>query len=120
SGTNQLKWIDFDYNYTYQGRENIFGYDIFGLGNVFTFITARGDVLIEDLQKNKPNIYNQININDRNIIFRNRVVNLKKIYPYIPQELNLILLHFGINANMFYLNTGEFLSSLIDVREKLK
>jgi hypothetical protein len=28
-------------------------------------------------------------------VFHNRVANLKKIYPYIPENLNRVLIHFS-------------------------
>ena len=49
---------------------------------------------------------------DVNIVFNNRVANLKKIYPYIPEALNRILLHFSKGANWFYENTAQLLDDL--------
>ncbi len=54
-----------------------------------------------------------------NIIFNNRVVNLKKVYPYVPDELNLILLHFSMAADIFYDNTDQLLHDLREARDKL-
>jgi len=49
---------------------------------------------------------------DLNIVFNHRVVNLKKVYPYIPQELNRVLLHFSKGANRFYETTDQLLNDL--------
>ena len=38
--------------------------------------------------------------------------NLKKIYPYIPQHLNRILLHFSEGAHCFYETTDQLLEDL--------
>ena len=54
-----------------------------------------------------------------NIIFNNRVVNLKKVYPYVPAELNNILLHFSMAADTFYDNTDQLLNDLHEARVKL-
>ncbi|MBW1768138.1 MAG: serine/threonine protein kinase, partial [Deltaproteobacteria bacterium] len=43
------RWIDFDFNYRH--RENIYGYDLFGLGNVLVFLVGMGDVLLRDLKR---------------------------------------------------------------------
>jgi hypothetical protein len=47
-----------------------------------------------------------------NIVFKNRIANLKKIYPYIPESLNRVLMHFSKGANWFYENTDQLLDDL--------
>ena len=49
---------------------------------------------------------------DLNIVFNNRVANLKKIYPYIPESLNRVLMHFSKGANWFYEDTAQLLDDL--------
>ncbi len=104
------RWIDFDFNYRH--RENIFGYDLFGLGNVLVFLAGMGDVLLQDLSLEDHPALKALDEEDLNIVFHNRVVNLKKIYPYIPHALNQILLHFSKGANRFYETTGQLLDDL--------
>ncbi|MBI5583849.1 MAG: hypothetical protein HY892_08490, partial [Deltaproteobacteria bacterium] len=91
--TKDYRWIDFDFNYHH--RENIYGYDLFGLGNILAFLTGKGDVLIQDLKREGPALVARLREEDLNIVFKNRVVNLRKIYPYIPESLNQVLLHFS-------------------------
>ena len=43
----------------------------------------------------KPDILDRLTEDDVNIVFHNRVNNLKKIYPYIPEKLNRVLMHFS-------------------------
>jgi len=106
------RWIDFDFNYRH--RENIFGYDLFGLGNILIYLVGKGDILIHDLKtKNHPALA-RIDKADINIVFQNRVANLQKIYPYIPGPLNRVLLHFSNGANRFYEHTGQLLEDLTE------
>jgi hypothetical protein len=91
--SGEYRWIDFDYNYHH--RENMFGYDLFGLGNILLFIAGKGDVLTTDLRAGNHPALSLLSESDFNIVFRNRVANLKKIYPYIPDRLNTVLLHFS-------------------------
>jgi len=105
-----FRWIDFDFNYRH--RENIYGYDLFGLGNVLAFLAGMGDVLLQDLKQQDHPVLRSLREEDLNIVFRNRVVNLKKIYPYIPDALNRVFLHFSRGANRFYETTGELLEDL--------
>lgn len=116
--TGKYKWIDFDFNYWH--KENMFGYDLFGLGNVFIYLAGRGDVTVQQISKEGLSSSFNLNSNDLNIIFKNRIVNLKKIYGYIPESINLILLHFSRGAGVFYDKTEQLLTDLQEARNELK
>ncbi|MBU0730471.1 MAG: hypothetical protein KKE17_08920 [Proteobacteria bacterium] len=109
------RWIDFDYNYMH--GESMWGFDLQGLGNIIIFLTGRGDVLVPDLYNNQRDLFDSLWGEDLNISYKNRVANLKKIYPYIPDSLNRILLHFSIGAKIFYETTGQMLDDLAKARE---
>ena len=117
STTGLARWIDFDFNYLH--KENMFGYDLFGLGNILVYLVGRGDVTVQKLQQESSPALARITANDVNIIFNNRVVNLQKVYPYVPEALNLILLHFSVGANTYYDSTEQFLHDLLEARENL-
>jgi hypothetical protein len=111
--SGRYRWIDFDFNYMH--RENMFAYDLFGLGNILMFIVGMGDVLIGDLRRNNPEVLDKLSPQDLNIVFHNRLSNLKKLYPYIPESLNRILLHFSTGAEIHYENTTQLLSDMDEV-----
>ncbi|MDH4206430.1 MAG: serine/threonine protein kinase [Desulfobacteraceae bacterium] len=112
--SGHYRWIDYDFNY--HQRENIYSYDLFGLGNILIFLVGKGDVLLPNLiQEKHPALY-RIRTEDENIVFHNRVANLRKIYPYIPERLNRILLHFSKGANRFYETTNQLLEDLEEYR----
>lgn len=102
--------IDFDYNYRH--RENIYGYDLFGMGNILIFLAGKGDVLLFDLRNQDHPVLETLRDADLNIVFNNRVADLKKIYPYIPENLNRVLCHFSKGANWYYENTNQLLEDL--------
>ena len=108
--TGCYRWIDFDFNYRH--RENIYAYDLFGLGNVLVYLVGMGDVLLQDLRKGPGACHSTVCREDMNLVFNNRVVNLKKIYPYISESLNRVLMHFSRGANRFYENTKQLLDDL--------
>jgi len=116
--TGAYRWIDFDFNYAH--RENIYGYDLFGLGNILIYLAGRGDLLIQDLIREKHPSLDSLVEEDRNIVFHNRMANLKKIYPYLPEALNRILLHFSKGANWFYEHTNQLLEDLGTARASLE
>lgn len=110
--TGRYRWIDFDYNFRH--RENIYGYDLFGLGNVLMFLVGMGDVLVPKIKAAGLKVFGEITDEDTNIVFNNRVANLIKIYPYIPENLNRILMHFSKSANVFYDQTADLLDDLYE------
>jgi urate oxidase len=52
---------------------------------------------------------------DRNIVFHHRLANLKKVYPYVPESLNRILLHFSVGANWYYEHVDQLMEDLARV-----
>jgi len=118
NATGGYRWIDFDFNYRHGSSR--FGYDLFGLGNVLLFITGRGDITTHRLYHDNPSLLDRLSEDDVNIVFRYRVNNLKKIYPYIPEKLNRVLMHFSQSAPIFYEETRELLEDLREAREELK
>ncbi len=108
-----FRWIDFDFNFLH--KENMFGYDLFGLGNVLIYLVGRGDVTAQQLKDEGSPVFHRLESGDMNIVYNNRVANLKKNYPYIPDTLNTVLLHFSIGANAFYENIDQLLSDLREI-----
>lgn len=108
------RWIDFDYNYMH--GESMWGFDLQGLGNIIIFLAGRGDVLVPDIYHNQRDLFDTLWGEDLNISYKNRVANLKKIYPYIPDSLNRILLHFSQGAKIFYEDVDQLLSDLADAK----
>ena len=102
------RWIDFDY--AYEAHANPYALDLFGLGNALLFIAGK--------QVFTPREYtgldgaDAITTDDHSLIFRNRLVNLRRIYPYIPEELNRVLMHFAAGSEVFYETVEEFLADL--------
>jgi hypothetical protein len=55
-----------------------------------------------------------------NIVFHNRLANLKKVFAYIPDSLNRILLHFSRGANWFYEKTPQLLQDLYQAKADIR
>lgn len=111
------RWIDFDYDYV-QG-ESLFAFDLQGLGNILVFLVGRGDVLLPELRRDQPALYAGLAPEDLSITFGNRVANLRKVYPYVPESLNRVLLHFSEGANLFYDAADQLLEDLAGAQADL-
>jgi hypothetical protein len=115
--TGTYRWIDFDFNYRH--GESRFGFDLYGLGNVLLFITGRGDITTHRLLQESPEMLDRLTEEDLNIVFHNRVNNLKKLYPYVPEKLNRVLMHFALGAPVYYEATKELIEDLGEASEEL-
>lgn len=106
-------WIDFDYDY--DARENPFGLDIFGLGNILAYAVGKGYhsyYMIHNDPYTYGDLKTRIAEDDFSIIHKNRLLNLKKLYPYIPRMLNDIILHFSAGATLYYEAVDELIEDL--------
>jgi len=104
-------WIDFDYDY--DAQENPFGLDIFGLGNILAYAVGKGYhnyYMILNDDYTYGDLKERLAMEDFSIIHKNRLLNLQKLYPYVPRMLNDIILHFAAGATIYY----EFVDELIE------
>ena len=115
--TGEYCWIDFDYGY--DTTENPFGLDLFGLGNILAFITGKGVHTTQDREQagvTGPDITES----DCSLFFRHRIVNLKKLFPYVPEDLNRVLMHYSANSEVYYETVPELLADLEPCLDSLR
>lgn len=112
--TSMFRWIDFDYHYDFP--ENPFGMDLIGLGNVLVDVIGMGSCLYSSLKLDQSltKIMDILRPEDFSILDKNRLVNVKKVYPYIPERLNNILLSFSGHATVFYDTVADIILDLED------
>jgi hypothetical protein len=84
------------------------------------YIVGQGYVLLHELKSRNHGVLSRLSDAELNIIFNNRVVNLKKVYPYIPDTLNRVLLHFSNGANWFYEQVGQLIHDLRPAIEDIR
>jgi hypothetical protein len=113
-----FRWVDFDYSCLHS--ENQCAYDLAGLGNVLLFLVGGGDVTAQQLGKENSPVLGLLEAGDMNIIFRNRVANLRKVYPYISEDINYILMHFSGSARVYYRATGALMEDLREALGRMK
>ncbi len=111
--TGQYVWIDFDYDF--ESMENRFSLDILGMGNLILYTVGKGFHTYYDI-KNSPHLYQdlltRLEPDDFSILDKQRLVNLKKLYPQIPTLLNNVLLHFSRGAEVYYEYAEEVIEDL--------
>jgi len=110
--SDRFRWIDFDYTYNFP--ENPFGADLFGIGKILANVIGYGPTFYHYI-KNRPDftdIKPDLTPDDFSIVETSRLMNLRKLYPFIPRGLNDILLHFSGHAEVFYESVEEIASDL--------
>lgn len=106
-------WIDFDYDF--ELKENPFGLDIIGLGNLLIYSIGKGfhdQYMLATDHYTYGDLLHEMTDEDFSVLHKARLVNLRKLYPYIPPMLNNVLLHFARGANVFYENVQEIVEDL--------
>ena len=94
--TGQFKWIDFDLN------QDFADFDIWSAGNILHYVVGRGFVTFREAIQASPSLDGRLSDEDASVFFPHRVMNLRKIFAYVPPKLNDILLRFSAGARVFY------------------
>lgn len=113
ASTGLHKWIDFDYDFYLPERP--FALDMFGLGNILLFIIGRSNYRPLDVYEHPKlgqSVLDKLTTDDLSLLFKDRIVNLKKLFPYIPDALNNILMHFSASTPVFYDRVEELTTDI--------
>ena len=111
SETGAFTWIDFDY------EVNFTDYDIWSMGNLIIYVVAKGIRTFRRVEQHPeefPHFKGVFDEHDAIALYRYRIANLRKIYPYIPTELNQLCMRFSLGSIDFY---EDLESQARDLRE---
>jgi len=109
----RARWIDFDFT-----RPSL-TFDVWSLGNVLNCVVAKGFVTFHNLQLTRPDLASKVDRSDASIFFPHRVMNVDKIYPWIPQRLVPILRRFAVAGTTRYERADQVVSDLGDCMDAL-
>ncbi len=111
--TGRYRWIDFDLN------QHVSDYDLWSLGNIINYAVGKGITSFDRVLKGEEypdHVKRSLTPEDASAFYEYRIMNLRKVYPYIPDRLNEILLHFTVRPREFYSGCGALID---DYREML-
>jgi len=109
------RWIDFDLT------QNFGDYDLWSLGNVIQFVVGKGKISFHEVREGKQfsdKIKNSLNKADGAAFLKYRIMNLKKVYGYIPEKLNDILMRFALGTKTFYDTATQMKDDLSEALDK--
>jgi len=110
--TGQYRWIDFDLN------QHVSDFDIWSIGNIINYAVGKGITTFKGVFKNSDfsdEIKSSLGPEDASGFFEYRVMNLGKLYPYIPDPLSQILQHFTIKPKEFYTSLDDLLKEYYEM-----
>ncbi len=114
NGSEQLRWIDFDMD------QDFSDFDVWSVGNVLAFLAAKDVMTFDDARRLNPACADTLADDDASLIFPNRVMNLRKVFPSVPPDLNEILMRFAMGPSQAYDTVSQVVSDLDRVIAGLK
>ncbi|MBI4831323.1 MAG: protein kinase [Candidatus Lindowbacteria bacterium] len=117
--TGHLRWIDFDYDFIFE--EAPFALDLIGVGHVLSELIGKGLRTIHNLRahRNLDGAIGSMTPADFSLVEPRRPMNWKKLYPYVPEKLNRISMHFAAGAEIYYESVSEIVEDLGDALESM-
>ena len=112
SGTRRYRWIDFDLTQRFSD------FDVWSFGNVLQFTTGMGMMSFHEVRESErfsPEIGRSLSSSDAAAFYKYRIMNLRKIYGYIPERLNRILMRFSLNTKTYYETMQQVLTDVGEV-----
>jgi hypothetical protein len=112
--TGCFRWIDFDLT------QDFSDFDLWSLGNILHCIMGKGFITFRDVIQQHPELSGRFTEDDASVFFPQRVMNLGKVYPYIPNKLNKILLRFSAGTQSYYDSVSLLVDDLLECSAALK
>lgn len=104
--TGAFRWIDFDL------IEDFADFDLWSLGNILHCVVGKGFVTFREAMELQSGLATSLSESDASIFFPHRVMNLKKVYPYVPGRLNEVLLRFSRGTRACYGSISQVVQDL--------
>lgn len=108
------RWIDFDLN------QHVSDFDVWSMGNILCYAAGKGIRSFQQVQRSDEfpeSVKESLRYEDASAFYNYRVMNLGKLFPYIPRRLCDILMHFTVLPARSYDSMRELLD---DYREMLQ
>lgn len=108
--TGSLTWIDFDFDL------DLKSHDVWCTGNVLNYAAGKGFHPFSTVKRHPeayPRLESPLLPQDAMHMYSHQVANLRKLYPYLPQALNDVLMRFASNAEDPYQDLESLAKDLL-------
>ena len=110
-GTGCFRWIDFDLT------EDFSDFDLWSLGNILHCVIGKGFVTFRDVIQRHSEFSGRFSGDDASVFFPHRIMNLGKVYPYLPKKLNQVLLRFSAGTQSPFDSISQLVEDLEECSE---
>ena len=104
--TGAFRWIDFDMSQDYSD------FDIWSVGNILQVVVGKGLMTYQRAVKEEPKLAETLSRGDASVFFPHRIMNLRKIFPHVPEGLNTVLMRFSQSTELFYESITQIIEDL--------
>ncbi|MDY6912172.1 MAG: hypothetical protein SVM79_07460, partial [Chloroflexota bacterium] len=114
--TGKYRWIDFDL------CQDFLGYDVCAIGNILQYVIGKGLNSYYEINKGgrfPASTISSLDKSDANAFYTYRIMNLKKLYPYISEQLSTILLRFSVGATENYATVSRIIQDLSEAIDEV-
>ncbi len=115
ANSGQYRWIDFDLN------QHVSDFDTWSIGNIINYAVGKGITSFKNVMRDNQiskGIKESLEASDASAFYEYRIMNLKKLFPYIPPRLNEMLLHFTIKPKSYYETIDQLLKDYTKMLEE--
>jgi serine/threonine protein kinase len=112
--TGEYRWIDFDL------CQHVSDFDVWSMGNILNYVVGKGINSFQIVLKSdqfSEKVKKSLHAGDASAFYEYRVMNLQKLYPYISDNLNDILMHFAFKPKGTYGTVREMIGDFQDMLE---
>ncbi|MHC4943277.1 MAG: hypothetical protein ACYTG7_09695 [Planctomycetota bacterium] len=112
SGTGRYRWIDFDLT------QDASDFDIWSIGNILGYAVGQGIRSFHGVLRKASipaEVKESLCPDDASAFYEYRIMNLSKLFPYIPPKLSELLRHFTIRPQAFYSHISQFVNEYYDM-----
>ena len=122
--TGEWRWIDFDLcqDVMFDPYMSFKAFDVWSLGNVLQFAVGMGFSTFHSIRRRErfpAGVISALQPADASAFHSHRLMNLKKIYPYISGRLNSVLMHFAMGTEDYYWLMTELMTDLCEAVEDI-
>jgi len=107
--TERFRWIDFDLNQSFSD------FDVWSVGNILGYVVGQGIQSFHQVLRSKAfsdAVKASLTTADASAFYNYRIINLQKLFPFIPDPINDMLMRFSVETTDYYESLAEVAEDL--------
>ncbi len=108
-GGDRLRWIDFDL------KQDFSDFDVWSIGNVLAYVVGQGIQSFHQVLRSPrfpAAVKQELCAADASAFYEYRIINLRKLFPWVPARLNEVLMRFSAGTDVYYQRMDELADDL--------